>query len=176
MPRVRVIILVVVGLILVGISPIGALVRIFAEPRIRALAGPPSDAMPNAVQEIDAKGVLTWWGCMALEEGDAREVGSYGRRALLFVPDGNCEIRNPVPRTDVDHIYLTWRIRLEEEPFGGLWLLSASACPREVSPDARRKAERLVRDFLERSVAGNGTLAMRARLCLNLKDWRGQFP
>lgn len=115
--------------------------------QLRLLAGPPREAFPNSVGDIDGVGVLTWWGCAKLPSGDAREVGSYDRRALFFVPGGSCEDRNPVLEDTPDHVYLTWRIGLEDEPFGELWLVAANHCPTNVSPRAREEASRLLEEY-----------------------------
>ena len=115
---------------------------------LRKLAGPPETAFPNSIAEIDGEGVLEWWGCMRLAGADVREVGSYRWRALLFVPNGSCEIRNPELVDADQHLYVSWRIGLPDEPFGGLWFISPNKCPTQISDSARSEAVQMLKQYL----------------------------
>jgi hypothetical protein len=115
---------------------------------LRMLNGPPEGAFPGSVGDIDAKGVLSWWGCVRLSSGDAREVGSYDSRAILFIPGESCGRSPALPQTS-DHLFVTWRATATGAPFGELRLVVPETCPQSISLNAREEAARLIQDFLD---------------------------
>ena len=109
----------------------------------------PSGSFPNSVATTDAKGVTTWWGCMKLRSGDAREVGSYEDRALLLMPGGQCE-RAPALSDIGGRLFLTWRESKPDtnEEFGTIRLVVPADCPQQVSDASLKEMVGLLEEYL----------------------------
>lgn len=109
----------------------------------------PPGSFPNSIAETDGKGATTWWGCMRLDSGDVREVGSYRDRALLLMPGGRCE-REPELSDDGGRLYLTWRESKPDadEDFGTIRLIVTDDCPQRVSDASREEMLGLLSEYL----------------------------
>ena len=137
---------VIVGLVVAFFGGIWFL--FYGLPALKSLGGPPKDAFPGSVSFIDGEGSLSWWGCIKLPSGDAREVSTQIGRAVFFIPGGKCE-RDPIIANAGNRLFLTWS---EDIPrlthSSGLQLVTTQACPQSISPESRDEAARLVEEYL----------------------------